>query len=93
MDGEDTKPVLISPSKTLTPLRRWILSDVKTLTVSRDRESNPRAVLQKIGADVGEHDPLGADLGLMLPKFGVIQMHRCPQIEVRAFGHEQVGAP
>jgi hypothetical protein len=65
-----------------------IFSNVETLAVSRDAKSNPRAVLQNIGANVGKHDPLRADLGLMLPKLGVTQMHRCPLIELGAFGHE-----
>jgi hypothetical protein len=88
----DATPTMIPSPMNLLMAAPLILSDVKTLTVSRDVVSNPGAVLQKIGADVGEHDPLRTDLRLMLPKLGVTQMHRRPRVKIGAFAHEQVGS-
>ena len=55
-------------------------------------ESNLRAVLEQIVANVGEHDPFRADLRLMLPELSVTQMHRCPLVKIGAFGQQQIGA-
>lgn len=41
---------------------------------------------------MGEHDTFRADLGLMLAKLGITQMHGGPLVEIGAFAHEQIGA-